>query len=43
MSLANELTSASCVPASIKLIKTMQNYTTTTNIPLLSDPSTALA
>ena len=44
MSLANELTSASCVPASIKLIKTMQNYTTTTtNIPLVSDPSTALA
>ena len=26
-----------------KLIKTMQYYTTTNNIPLVSDPSTALA
>ena len=43
MSLANELIPASCVTASIKLIKTMKYYTTTNNIPLVSDPSTALA
>ena len=43
MPLANELISASCVTASIKLTKTMQYYTTTNNIPLVSGPSTALA
>lgn len=43
MSLVNELISASCVTASIKLIKTMKYYTTTNNIPLVSDPNTALA
>ena len=42
MSLTNELISTSCMTASIKLIKTIKYYTTTNNIPLVSDPSTAL-